>query len=36
MFEIQENGVGFWDVYGDGIRDFVDGWLASYDEVPKH
>ena len=36
MFEFQENGVDFGSFDGDDLRDFIDGRLASYDEVPKH
>lgn len=36
MFGIQENGVDFGDSDGDGLRDCIDGRVASHDEVPKH
>lgn len=32
----QENGVDFRDIFGDGVRDRVDGRVAAYDEVPEH
>ena len=36
MFGFQGNGADFGDIDGDDLRDFIDGWLASHDEVPKH
>lgn len=33
---LQENGVDFRDIFGDGVRDRVDGRVAAYDEVPEH
>ncbi|CAL5368288.1 unnamed protein product [Camellia sinensis] len=33
--ESSENGLDFWDFYGDDLWDRVNGRLASYDEVPE-
>ena len=34
--ERKENGVDFGDFHGDGVRDCVDGWMETHDELPKH